>query len=405
MHTNDFDPNYPIEIARTSIDDFVTTKLPQLNLDTEREPGNLANFMTVASAVVGSAISALQTAPPLNRDLARNWIQLLGFVISSAERHFQANGNPPGHGVSQFPGLDGVLVKLGIEAAHPPRDTHYTYWFWNPEARYMFTGPNELWFNTVVRSTDMLQQESATALRAICSGELDLDKAAARDAIVLATENTRKIYQKYQMFWAVNESGAHNMEPAYFMKRFRTYLATYPIGGESWGGVNAANVTSQMQMDYLVGTVSDSYAQVVQSRLRYLTSEDAVALKSDMALPSLVRIIWDRLLQSVTPITIGVDEVSELIRKERPWMIGVIAAFRDLHGAVAQLTAYHWALIQNYLVKPGKQLTDQERLDLPVRPDQGTGNNSHEATARIRDMRRQHDVSALLVAALQRLKR
>jgi hypothetical protein len=73
-------------------------------------------------------------------------------------------------------------------------------------------------------------------------------------------------------------------------------------------------------------------------------------------------------------------------------------AFGHLFEDTGGLTAFHWALIQNYLVKPAARLTPEQRAALPVSPDEGTGKHSHADTMRIRDMRRLHPVGIKLVA-------
>ena len=53
-----------------------------------------------------------------------------------------------------------------------------------------------------------------------------------------------------------------------------------------WSGFNAANIASQMQIDYLIGTVNDEYALVVEGRQPYITDEDVHTLEFDCTLSS-----------------------------------------------------------------------------------------------------------------------
>ena len=87
-----------------------------------------------------------------------------------------------------------------------------------------------------------------------------------------------------------------------------------------------------------------------------------------------------------------------------PLATSVLLAYEPMFRASATLTSAHWSLIHNYLIRPSKELTEEERAELPVSPDQGTGNASHAETEGIRDMRRLHPVGKLLADAAKTLR-
>ncbi len=201
----------------------------------------------------------------------------------------------------------------------------------------------------------------------------------------------------------VVEPTRRSMEPRFFMTRMRTYLPTYPVDGESWGGVNAANLAAQMQMDYLIGTTDEQYAETVRKRHRYLIPEDWHALEVDMALPSVADVLLQQL--ELTPqevITCNSPALAAHIVKQSPELQGSLTAYADLFHAAGKLTAMHWALIKNYLDKEAAKLSPEERARLPVPPDHGTGGASHAETMAIRDMRREHPVLKQLVDCINR---
>ena len=211
----------------------------------------------------------------ISRWEARKLIQLAGFLVSSVERHFQAAGAAPGSGLSRLPGVDHMLRELARVAQHPPRDSHYTYWLWNTggDKPLTFTGdPQEVFFQRAVCVTDWLHNASCDAVRPICQGYIPVASNDAATALHQAAQNTVTLHRHFQAFMEKDavEPTRRSMEPWFFMTRMRTYLPTYPIQGESWGGVNAANLAAQMQIDYLIGTIDEKYTDIVQGRRRYL---------------------------------------------------------------------------------------------------------------------------------------
>ncbi len=327
-------------------------------------------------------------------------LQLLGFVASSVEKHSQDCSLAPGIGLAKLPEVEDMLVQLGRMAGHPPRDSHYTYWKWNrAETPLTFTGnPQEMFFNRVVNRTDDLHSASCNALRPICEGHVVITSPEAIEAILLAAHNMNLLHADFLSFMTRGDNGQRNMEPQFFMKRMRTYLPTYPIQEVIWGGVNAANLASQMQVDYLIGTVNGPYAEVVRGRWRYLTEEDQNALAYDMVLPSVGTLLLQQLhLQPDQVLKTDLGELTAYVKGQPVEVQQVLSAYRKLIMASARLTAMHWTLIQNYLIKPAASLSDEDLANMVVRPDKGTGGMDHEDTKAIMRMRREHQVIGKLI--------
>jgi hypothetical protein len=349
------------------------------------------------------------TPETFTKDLARKAIQLIGFAVSSLERHFRSEGAASGSTFQLFNGLEPLLVHLSKIAEHPPRDTHYTYWLWNKgEQPLTFTGDSqEIFFNHAVNHTDELHTASCESLRPICEGNVQVDATEGLEAIQQAAENNLILHEHFRSFMAKDEVHNHRaVEPAFFMKRMRTYLPTYQIGGAEWTGVNAANLAAQMQLDYLVGVVVKDYKQTVESRLAYLTDEDRIALIYDLSLRSVGQLLLDKLQISVENLaqqdTFALTaHLFTLSRKLQRALI----AYKDLVNACGRLSAIHWALIQNYLIKEAARLSPEEKLKLAVSPDQGTGGKTHAQTEAIMRMRRQHPVLGLLTTATEMMEK
>jgi hypothetical protein len=135
----------------------------------------------------------------------------------------------------------------------------------------------------------------------------------------------------------------------------------------------------------------------------YLTPEDWHALEADMTLPSVADVLLQQL--ELTPqevITCNSHALEAHIARQSPELQASLVAYADLFHAAGKLTAMHWALIQNYLIKPAAKLSQAERARLPVPPDHGTGGQSPEETKAIRDMRREHPVLKKLIDGINR---
>lgn len=376
---------------------WVRDELPGLNAAVEMD-------VLEPEALVEDFRSLIARLAPdyLSRWQARQHLQLIGFGLSSIEKHFRECGHPPGYALAQFDGLETLLLKLGDLAAHPPRDSHYTYWLWN-DGSLSFTGdPQETFFYDMVCLTHVLHSESLDAIRPLCTGNVPLDHASVVERLQETAANLAQLHTGYRAFMQRGPDGQRNMEPVFFMRRMRTYLPTFPIGGMEWGGVNAANLAVQMQIDYLIGAVNDDYAHVVEGRWRYLTVEDQAALALDMQLPSLLDVLLCAM--HMTPDTLlsrPVQDVARCIAELTAPEQDALAAYRDIVVNAGKLTAMHWALIQNYLVKPSQQLSPEEKAKMAVSPDEGTGKASHAETEAIMRMRREHPHAWKLVDAVE----
>lgn len=379
---------------------YIRDKLPQINKAIEAGELRLDTLIFIASwwavELQGNFISYNLTPQE-----AQAYIQPLGFLVSSIEKHSQQKGKPPGAGIAQVPGLQDVLEILSQIAECPPRDTIYTFWLGNKGNNrtnpLTFTeNPGEILFNRAVNETNRLNTISSDALRQICNGNLSIRKAEAIAALDYSTQNTSAVLTEYR-------SLSKGMEPKFFATGYRTYLPTYPIKGVFWGGPNAANIPSQAQLDYLIGTVNSDYARTMEGRWRYLSADDQATLQADMALPSLTaRLLEDLGLTSTEVEQMDLDALRKLM-VQRPELQPALFSFEQLIKATNELTAFHWGLIQSHLVKPSTQLTPEEKAQLPVKPDSGTGGNSHQHTKNIMFMRLKHPVASKLAKAILRL--
>jgi hypothetical protein len=381
---------------------WIRTELPRLNSAVEAG-AELGGFLSAVQPWMTKFERLIQPViQELSRFEARDALQLASFVVGSTERHFQARQLQPGLGLCQFGNLDQMLVELGRIAGHPPVGSHYTYWIWNDETSpILFTGDDqETHFSRVVRTTERLHQDSCQALRPICNLACEFSSSVATAAIMRAARNTAELCGEFSSF--IKEiDGVWAFQPDFFTRRMRTYLPTYPVCGTEWSGVNAANLASQMSMDFLLGTTSQKYMGTVRERWRYLTLEDQIALDRDMHLASLTSIAMTTsgldgsVIQSVSD-----EELVNVISSQPDNIREALLAYEQLFNAWARLTGIHWMLIYHYLIEPTSRMSREEIASLPVRPDMGTGHMSHADTMSIRDMRRKHPVAGKLASAI-----
>ncbi|MCA0457119.1 MAG: DUF1864 family protein [Chloroflexi bacterium] len=385
------------------LDGWIRDDLPRLNEAVETGSVSPTDFVACVQSWINEAYSSF-AKQPFDRPMAFRLIQLLGFLVSSAEKHFQDRKAEPGTGLALLNPADELLVALAQIACHPPRDTQYTYWKQNNVASPLtFTGSNqEVFFNYAVNQTDEFHTASCIGLRQVCNGYVDVISNDAIEVINQATQNMKALHKIYGSFMTKNEDGQQNLDPMFFMKRMRTYLPAYPVKGVMWDGVNAANTTSQMQVDYLIGTVNADYFGVVEKRLRYLVPEDQLALKADIQLPSL----FNQILQVLKLTVADVDEwnsdlLGMYLIAQPPSVRNVLVAYRNLVSEAGGLSAMHWALIKNYLIKPAAKMTEAEKAHMAVNPDGGTGKAKHSDTEKIMRMRHDHPTIGKFLTALK----
>ena len=226
---------------------WVRHELPYRNRAVE-EHGTVGQWLVgYRHAIVGASHIAHDVHDP---SIARSFLQLLGFVASSVERHLQANGEPAGAGVHALE-IEATLVHLGHVAAHVPRDSHYTYWLDNDgDAPLTFTGSaQEAAYIRIVHHTHHLHDIAAVPLRALTTDHETLTSHAGVEAIHFALHAEERLGALYESL--LHDSVAV-CEHA-FSLHLAPYLASYPIAGNMTPGPDACHVASTIELDLLLG--------------------------------------------------------------------------------------------------------------------------------------------------------
>lgn len=369
-------PLYSMECFLQNFKNWLLNKLPVYNTEIEQSNIELIDLILPVKAFAQIFHSKFgMVLPFLAKKQALQILQYFGFCISSIERHLQAEGKLPGSSFKYFQGLEDILLDLGKISNHVPRDSHYTYWLSNQIDGEIitFTGSDqEKYFNKSVNLTHELFNRSCELIRKLVDKDIPLWSLEAIENLEKIESNYKKVWDQYKGFTLLNkDSNLLNMEPHFFMKRMRTYLTTYPIGGVTYSGPNAANVAAQPRIDYLVGIVNDSYYNIVEQRMLYMHEDEKNNMVIDMQKISLTDLLYFHLH----------DEVDNEIKFK------ILIAYKKILKATSLLTNLHMGLIHRYLTKAAENLTPEEIAKLPVKPTHGTGGKTHDETAEINLMR------------------
>ena len=396
-------PRYVIDTWK----DFLRTDLHLINNAADNGEATAEDvFNSLSPTIITAAETIDGRLDEIDKETARDLIQIIGFSLCTMERHAQKQGSSPGSCLSRLPGVAGLLEHLSKVGKHPAYLQHYGYWIWNRgPTPITFTGNiQEVLFLKAVNNTADLHTKSNDAIRPICTEDIDIESDTAIDALRFAADNTKSVHDdQYCALMKKNGDDRRALEPVFFMMKLRDNLVPCRIGKTVWSGPNAANHIAQMQQDFLSGTFSAVYFQaVVTKRMQYLTDEDREALVGDMMLSKTSVLHRFLARMKLTEPDVMANEpaiVASNIASQSDEFRNAMAAFIKFFEAISTLTAKHWAQIKIYLERASKSLTPEQVATLAVKPTHGTGGMSHADTERVMRMRVDHPTINKLKAA------
>jgi hypothetical protein len=380
---------------------FLHGPLQNLNEDIESGKARTSDFLNAWTPTS----ELLQAAHPfiyeMGQPQARELLRRLGFVVSSLEYHLRRNGESL-HALQLLGGVEEVLINLGKLARHIPRDSHYTVWLWNTglDSIRFTTDPQEKAFAFAVTETDRLHSDSCMAIREICRAP---EIFATPDAVQLLRRgeaNTHEICGMYQTFRKPHQAG--ELTPDFFMCRLRTMLLAYEVGGAMHSGPNAANVASQVSLDFLTGFAAPSYFQQwALKRMQHMVPEDYFTVTMDARQTiDLATICLAHLgISSDVFVSLTESEIAHLIWQQPACLRSAVAAYAAFAKEQIRLSGIHFSLIKSHLIHAQQRLTPEQQAKLPVQPDRGTGHTDHKDTFSIFEMRHNHPVISRLIRA------
>jgi hypothetical protein len=382
---------------------FLDGPLQKLNDGIEAGKATIGDFLATWAPAGKQMLKVIALIPHMGEPQGRELLRRLAFVASSIEYHVQREGDTPGTGLGKLSGMEDALIGLGRAGHHAPRDSHDTLWRWNtgPD-RIRFTGDvQENVFAHGVIETDRLHTDSCAAIRPVCWGTDKLATAQTVESLRRAEGNTRRLCDAYVAFRSPREDWS--LKPAFFMKRLRTYLLPYPVGGKTLTGPNAANIASQLSLDFLTGFGDRAYYdRWAAERMKHMTIEDAFQVEMDALQAEPLAAVVLRELDLADELFAILDDyqVAAHIVGQSHDVRSAVTAFARFAREQIRLSGIHWSLIKSHLIKPGQELSAEEAARMPVKHNAGTGQTGHEDTYGIFKMRHDHPVISKLVRAV-----
>jgi len=173
-----------------------------------------------------------------------------------------------------------------------------------------------------------------------------------------------------------------------------------------WHGPNAANISTQASLDYVIGIVDAFYVDHVRDRLTYVTPDERAAVIGDMT--NLDRSVLQRLLAELglTNEEVAAMDLAHVLGhlETRPDLTPLLNAFHHFERSAGSASAAHYGLIITYLIKSeNRDDTDQRGHPAPpkraVDAGHGTGGRTHTQTEEVMRMRNRHPVARKLSVA------
>jgi len=337
----------------------------------------------------------------MTRLAARRHLGMIGHAVSAGERHAQSSGEKAGTFLRALKvgdlDVESILVKLGEIGRCLPRDSTTTLFL--SELELSFTGePDEEWNRRVVRETNLRLNAACDFLRPVRAGYLRCDAVEASDAIRGAACEVGKLLPLYRGYMQAGEDGRVRMQRGFFL-RWREYLVAYEVGGETILGPNPAHIVGWPRLDAATGGHDEAFLGTVLRRVALMTPEDGPAIEADFRLPSLAEIFIDGC---------GLDVAGERAPDREAFLRAIAAklegglknsirAYAELIANAKALTAVHWSLIVNFIVKPSKDADQGAAIRLSS-PEEGRTGKPLEHTHGLMRMRRDHPATELFVA-------
>ncbi len=391
------------EQSLDTVESWIRDKLPDLNTTVEDDGINAVEFVEVIRPKVEAlqSLFGMSTAG-ISKRVAKRVLKLLGFLIGSAERHFQMSGKPKGTTWKFLPDAEYFLADIAEVIGLPPILSLDGYWLEDRGRNALtFTGEvGERAFKGCVQVWNACCETASNLLRPICLGDVPVESDAAVMAINKAMKCYSAIGEKYEEMRKSPSAGRAGLTPEVF-NRFRVYLCGYPVRGKESTGPNAANLRSNFSADLLSGVSDETYFDKITERMDYLTPEDREVVQTDMALPSVVDQFLGRLGFSKAELVASETAVvAQRIADQSATFRDGLTEYKDLYRAICTLSAKHWGSIRNILIKPFEKMTPEEKDRLPVSPDKSVGGAGHERPEAIFNMRKENPVVKKLLAGL-----
>jgi hypothetical protein len=406
-HEGDDHTSAPLgpEGASGQLTRWLEADLPRLNGDILAGRRPLSDLV----AAVNAAMAGLDSPTRCAVDECRRRLVALGMVGSSAERHSQEAGEPPGAALRQLV-VGGwpfrkYVATLASRVGHPPRDSLLTQVLWNapavsvylPEAATPYLtlpsvfadregpitysdDPGESHILLLLKRCVALEVAANDHLWPLCEGSLTLHGHQALRHVEAATLFLRAVRAELRLFTQRTEFTA-----AFFLDVFRQYACAWD-GEETYSAPSGAHDPAAIARDILLGIGIDGFEAHVDHLFDVLDPPGQADVTRARSATSLADLLAKALkLDGLAGIS---SEVAAELAFAHPWL----ANYYRLYQANGDVSAAHWALIYKYIVGPTR---DREEDAVVVSNREGTSGMGMDTLRQNVSARTNHPLSCL----------
>lgn len=325
---------------------FDRSELPIWNRGTEAHGDVQSLIQRCQIHVEAIALAALDVHDPR---VAMRLLQLLGFAVTSVERHLQAAGAAPGGGVRVLRAAS-TLVRLGEAAGHLPRDSQYTYWLQSPVMPPItFTGAAQE--SKLIRTLSEMRHQQSLALAAIrplCAGDT-VSSGTGVEAMEFAASSYDQATMRLHAFLAPSVDPNMAAQFDVVARTMAMYLCEYPVGMTMYAAPDPMHIPDGMEMDLRVDR-HESSAEMLRERMPWLMAKDRARIEAALQQPSLTMRIAETLGMTMRDLEEIPERCIAIRMSSRPGLQRMFAAFAHLTNAVETTTSYFAAICKT--VKP-----------------------------------------------------
>ncbi len=388
------------EQSLDNVEAWIRDNLPDLNTAVETDDLNAVGFMEVIRPKI-DALRLLfgEGVEGISKAVAQRLLKLLGFLIGSAECHFQAAGQPKGTTWSFVPEAEDFMADVANIVGLPPILSLHGYWLADRGNNALtFTGEDgERLFKSCTQIWATCTKEAGDRIRPVCNGEVAIDTRDAVAAIKTAARCYLVVDNKYRQLQPHSPGSRSGLKMKTF-QRFRVYLCSFPVHGKISTGPNVANLRPNFSADVLTGISDESYVPRITERLEYLTPEDQQIVLNDLSLPSLIDRFLEHLgLTKAEMLVAQTSQVAQRIAAHSAIFHEALENYNDLNAATVKLSNKHWGSILS-LKTYSESLTSEQRNG-PVSTETSVSGAGHARPEAIHMMRRANSVVNKLLAS------
>jgi hypothetical protein len=301
---------------------------------------------------------------------------MLGMIGSTAERHSQEAGNPPGRAVNRLSAggwpFRRYVATLSSRTGGPPRDSLLSYVTWNaptvnvylPDAQrpfltlpsvfpedgqagpFTFTDhPGERAFIFLMKRCAALEEAANDHLWPVVEGTLALGGHQAVRHVDAAAQFLKSVRAEMRLFMQRPEFTA-----PFFLDVLRQFACAWDTD-EPWAAPSGGHDAAFIARDKMLATTHPSYDEHIDLQFNVLDGKGQNDVLRACKCPSLVSLLERELKLPDGDLSQIADGEAAELAFHHPWL----AAYFRLFEASGDVAAAHWAIIYKYMVGPMRE--------------------------------------------------